>query len=78
MLSIIFSILQIICTKTKEILEDSTFEDIELSTLLTILDQEYLSIESELDLFMAMTRYAEKHDYGKPISICIDFLRLIC
>lgn len=63
--------LQIICTQTEEILSDPSFEDIELSTLLTILDQEYLQINSELDLFMALTRYAEKHDYGQPMSMHI-------
>lgn len=46
-------------------LADASFEEIELSTLLTILNQEYLQISSELDLFLALTRYAEKHDYGK-------------
>lgn len=51
-----------------DILADVSFEDIELSTLLTILDQEYLHIESELDLFNAISQYADKHDYGKPIS----------
>lgn len=48
-------------------LVDPSFEELELTTLLIILDQEYLHISSELDLFMALTRYAEKHDYGKPI-----------
>lgn len=46
-------------------LADASFEEIELSTLLTILNQEYLQISSEMDLFLALTRYAEKHDYGK-------------
>lgn len=52
-----------------DILSDPSFEDIELSTLLTILDQEYLHIESELDLFNAIAQYADKHDYRKPISL---------
>lgn len=60
--------LQIICSKTMDILSDASFEDIELSTLLTILDQEYLHIDSELDLFNAMAHYADKHDYRKPIT----------
>lgn len=59
--------LQIICTKTEDVLADTSFDDIELTTLHTILNQEYLHIESELDLFLALTRYAEKHDYGKPL-----------
>lgn len=51
-----------------DILTNATFEDIELTTLLTILDQEYLHIESELDLFNAIVHYADKHEYMKPIS----------
>lgn len=68
--------LQIICTKTEDILADPSFEEIELSTLHKILDQEFLHIESELDLFMALTRYADKHDYGKPI--CKYFVNESC
>lgn len=51
-----------------EVLADASFEDIELSTLLIILDQEYLHIESELDLFNAIAQYADKHGYIKPAS----------
>ena len=40
---------------------DSSFDDVELSTILTILDQDALNIESELNLFCALNRYAEKH-----------------
>lgn len=59
--------LQIICSQTNDVLTDSSFEDVELSTILTILDQDDLVIDSELDLFLALVRYAEKHDHGKLI-----------
>lgn len=62
-----------ICTQTNDILMHPSFEDIELSTLMTILDQDFLHIDSELDLFLALVRYAEKHDYVKVIckqNIC--------
>lgn len=44
-----------------------SFEDIELPTLMTILEQDFLHIDSELDLFLALARYAEKHNHGKMI-----------
>lgn len=53
--------LQIICTKTTEVIQDSSFEDVELSTIITILDQDSLNVDNELDLFFAVNRYAEKH-----------------
>lgn len=59
--------LQIICSQTSEVLADNSFEDVELSTVMTVLDQDFLHIESELDIFLALVRYAEKHDYGKMI-----------
>lgn len=60
--------LQIICTQTEEMLVDCSFDEIQLSTLLTVLEQEYLQIGSELDLFVAVARYAEKHEYDG--SLC--------
>lgn len=53
--------LQIICTKTMDVIVDPSFEEIELSTLITILDQDALTIDNELSLFSALNRYAEKH-----------------
>lgn len=35
--------------------------------MMTVLDQDFLNIDSELDLFLALVRYAEKHDHGKLI-----------
>lgn len=56
--------LQIICTKTLDVINVQTFDDIELNTLMTILDQQYLNIDSELDLFFAVNRYIDKHSTG--------------
>lgn len=38
-----------------------------MTTILTILDQDCLHIDSEMDLFLALVRYAEKHGHGKLI-----------
>jgi len=53
--------LQIICTKTKDVIQDQSFEEVELSTIITILDQDALNVDSELTLFFALNRFAEKH-----------------
>lgn len=53
--------LQIMCTKTCDVVQDSSFEEVELSTIITILDQDALNIDSELEIFFAINRYAEKH-----------------
>lgn len=53
--------LQIICTKTLDVIQDSSFDEIELTTIITILDQDLLTVDSELSLFFAVNRYAEKH-----------------
>lgn len=52
--------LQIICTQTKEVLSESSFDDVELSTIIAVFDQEHLNIETELDLFNALTRYSSR------------------
>ncbi|XP_067205755.1 BTB/POZ domain-containing protein 6-B-like isoform X2 [Linepithema humile] len=50
--------LQIIRTKTNEVLKESTWEEVELKTLLKILDQDDLQILSEVELFNAVERWA--------------------
>lgn len=49
----------IIAQKTKEVLQDISWEEIELGTLLTILDQNELYVDSEVDLFSALERWAK-------------------
>lgn len=50
--------MEIISTKTKEVLNESSFDDVELSTIITVFDQDRLNIETELDLFNALTKYS--------------------
>ncbi|CRL06976.1 CLUMA_CG020014, isoform A [Clunio marinus] len=52
--------LQIICTKTMDVIGDPSFEEVELSTIITILDQDALNVDNELALFFAINRFAEK------------------
>lgn len=58
--------MEIICTKTTEVLDDSSFLEIEVGTFLLILDQEHLRIESELDLFRALIKYCESKQPSPP------------
>lgn len=39
-------------------LQEPSFEEVELSTLMTILEQDELTVSSELDLFNAAQRWA--------------------
>ncbi|XP_011506518.1 PREDICTED: BTB/POZ domain-containing protein 6-like isoform X2 [Ceratosolen solmsi marchali] len=51
--------LQIICSKTSEVLNESSWDEVEQGTVLTLLDQEALQITSETDLFNALERWAK-------------------
>lgn len=50
--------LQIMRSKTNEVINESSWEDVEQGTVLTVLDQEELNISSELDLFSALEKWA--------------------
>lgn len=56
--------IRIICDQTQEVLTEPSFEDVELSTVLTVFDQDELNINSELELFAAISRYAARHNQG--------------
>ncbi|GAB0091111.1 uncharacterized protein DMENIID0001_059190 [Sergentomyia squamirostris] len=56
--------MEMICTRTLDVINDPSFEEVEMSTIHTILDQEYLSVDSELSLYYAVNRYHEKHCQG--------------
>ncbi|XP_019889176.2 BTB/POZ domain-containing protein 2 [Ooceraea biroi] len=60
--------LDIICTRTAEVLNESSWENIELATLLTVLDQENLKISSEIELFTAVEKWAKSECCRK----CLD------
>ncbi|CAG9567556.1 unnamed protein product [Danaus chrysippus] len=51
--------IQIISTNTKEVLNDSSFEEVELNTVITVFSLDHLNVDSELDLFEAAVRYAK-------------------
>lgn len=46
-----------------DVIQDSSFEEVELSTIITILDQDDLNVDNELSLFFALNRFAEKHGF---------------
>ncbi|XP_054730136.1 uncharacterized protein LOC129238925 [Anastrepha obliqua] len=54
------SSMSIIAANTRDVLEDPSFVDIEMSTLMAILDQDRLNITSELELFNALVKYASE------------------
>ncbi|XP_076245243.1 uncharacterized protein LOC143185844 [Calliopsis andreniformis] len=60
--------LHIICGETKRVLEEPSWEEVELGTLLTVLDQEHLNINSELDLFHAVERWAKAECTRKSLD----------
>lgn len=60
--------LQIICSKTDEILRESSWDEVEQGTILTILDQEELQISSEIDLFNALERWAKAECNRKSVD----------
>lgn len=60
--------LLIICTKTNEVLKESSWEEVELATLLTVLDQDDLQINSEIELFTAVERWAKAECVRKSLD----------
>ncbi|XP_014361077.2 uncharacterized protein LOC106712915 isoform X1 [Papilio machaon] len=54
--------IQIISTNTKEVLNDNSFEEVELNTVITVFSLDHLNVDSELDLFEAAVRYAKALD----------------
>ncbi|XP_043262563.1 BTB/POZ domain-containing protein 2-like [Colletes gigas] len=60
--------LQIICTKTCEVLKESSWKDVELGTVLTVLEQENLQINSEIELFYAMESWAKAECVRKSLD----------
>ncbi|KAJ8917550.1 hypothetical protein NQ315_005599 [Exocentrus adspersus] len=61
--------IRIICSQTQEVLSESSFDDVELSTILTVFDQDELNINSELELFSAISRYAARHNQSSGVKV---------
>ncbi|XP_028524664.1 uncharacterized protein LOC108002163 [Apis cerana] len=60
--------LEIICTRTNEVLREPNWEEVELETLLTVLEQEDLQINSEVELFIAVERWAKAECTRKSLD----------
>ncbi|XP_043518638.1 uncharacterized protein LOC122533212 [Frieseomelitta varia] len=60
--------LQIICTNTNEVLKQPNWEEVELGTILTVLEQEELRISSEVELFTAVERWAKAECTRKSLD----------
>ncbi|XP_048487436.1 uncharacterized protein LOC105381817 [Plutella xylostella] len=54
--------IQIISMNTKDVLNDSSFEEAELNTVITVFSLDHLNVDSELDLFEAAVRYSKAQD----------------
>ncbi|XP_034825300.1 uncharacterized protein [Maniola hyperantus] len=64
--------LQIISMNTKEVLNDCSFEDVEINTVITVFSLDHLNVDSELDLFDAAVRYAKAVDRRNSLLPPID------
>ncbi|KAM3962697.1 uncharacterized protein ACR2FA_003081 [Aphomia sociella] len=62
--------IQIISTNTKEVLKDSSFEEADLSTVVTVFSLDHLNVDSELDLFEAAVRYSKAQTRSIEQNIC--------
>lgn len=61
--------IDIICNQTDEVLMESSFDEVELSTILTVFDQDHLNITTELELFNALSRYAARHNHNTADNV---------
>lgn len=60
--------LQIMRSKTSEIINEPSWDDVEQGTIMTILDQDELDISSEVDLFNAVEKWAKAECSRKSID----------
>lgn len=60
--------LQIICTRTLDVLKESSWEEVELGTLITVFEQNDLQISSEIELFNAVERWAKAECTRKTLD----------
>lgn len=57
------------CTQTLEVLTEPSFDDVELTTVITLFTQDHLNVESELDLFNALTRYSSRQNQNSGVKV---------
>ena len=60
--------LQIICSKTDEIIKEPSWDEVEQGTVLTLLDQEELRISSETELFNGLEKWAKAECVRKTLD----------
>ena len=60
--------LQIICSRTLDVLKESSWEEVELATLITVFEQTELQITSEIELFNALERWAKAECIRKSLD----------
>jgi len=60
--------LDAIRAQTSEVLKESSWEDVELETLVKLLEQDYLQIDSEMELFTALERWAKSECSRKSLD----------
>ncbi|XP_020282772.1 BTB/POZ domain-containing protein 2-like isoform X2 [Pseudomyrmex gracilis] len=60
--------MHIIRSRTDEVLNESSWEDVELDTVLTVLEQNNLKLSSELNLFNAVERWAKSECRRKNLD----------
>ncbi|XP_058824697.1 BTB/POZ domain-containing protein 2-like [Topomyia yanbarensis] len=63
--TIVEKCLEYIKTCTKQVINDASFMELELSTIIEIFDQKYLAIETELDLYKALSKYSSHHGLSR-------------
>ncbi|XP_023247125.1 BTB/POZ domain-containing protein 6-like isoform X2 [Copidosoma floridanum] len=61
--------LHIMRTRTKEVINESSWDDVEQATVLTLLDQDALDINSEIDLFNAVEKWAKAECTRKSLDL---------
>ncbi|XP_008207310.1 uncharacterized protein LOC100123767 [Nasonia vitripennis] len=60
--------LQIMRLKTNEVLNESSWDDVEQATVMTILDQDELQVSSEIELFNALEKWAKAECNRKSLD----------
>ncbi|XP_037085855.1 BTB/POZ domain-containing protein 2-like [Pollicipes pollicipes] len=69
--------LKIITQQTAKVIGTSAIEDVEHASLIAILEQNYLNVGSELDIFNMLVRWSRKECQRRPLDINPDNQRMV-
>ncbi|KAF0298472.1 BTB/POZ domain-containing protein 2 [Amphibalanus amphitrite] len=61
--------MKIITQQTAKVIATSAIEDVEHASLIAILEQDYLNITSELDIFNVLVRWSRKECQRRPLEV---------